>query len=209
VRLGGFQDVTIRLIAERLLNTSSTASHASRNTECEPVYIGSATNAARADGQTGDMALATPPKLPAPRDLSSHHLYYSPEHNPGSHELVRELAAVVSPKSRPQMGKGRSSSSGSGHESPTGTAAGHKKRGPRMKRRRRLVELTATDDLHRLGRCESMLLYLNGQTWARPAAEIAQLTSEVSRAMHLGVRVILAHEAPGARARLHAIGSYS
>jgi hypothetical protein len=52
---------------------------------------------------------------------------------------------------------------------------------------------TSVDDL---ARCDHMLLYLTGKTWTR-GAESAALGDELSKAMGLGVHILLAHEMSG------------
>ena len=56
--------------------------------------------------------------------------------------------------------------------------------------------LVVAQEPEQLERCECMLLYLNASTWTYGEAS-AQLAREVSHAMDLNVRLLLAHEMIG------------
>jgi len=53
-----------------------------------------------------------------------------------------------------------------------------------------------TDAVEHLSHCTAMLLYLNAQTWTRGDASDS-LAAEVQEALQSGVQVVLAHEMPG------------
>ena len=55
-----------------------------------------------------------------------------------------------------------------------------------------------TDDLKKLEECEHMLVHLDGETWTR-GSESDAFAHEVREAMRKGVHRLLAHEVPGAR----------
>ena len=62
----------------------------------------------------------------------------------------------------------------------------------------RLPPLRWTDDLEKLDECEHMLVHLDSTTWTR-GAESDALAHEICQAMRAGVHRLLAHEVPGAR----------
>ena len=57
---------------------------------------------------------------------------------------------------------------------------------------RKLMTLKHSTDRDELPRCEAMLVYLTGETWASAA-----FADEVEEAMQSGKRLLLAHEMPG------------
>jgi hypothetical protein len=57
------------------------------------------------------------------------------------------------------------------------------------------LSLSAATDTAALDRCEAMLVYLDGRTWTSGAATTA-FAEDVTRAMALGVRLLLTHEMP-------------
>ena len=69
-----------------------------------------------------------------------------------------------------------------------------------VKEARGLELLRWTDRIESLRHCESMLVYLNGRTFAERAGiglNAGSLAEDIQSAMRGGVRLILAHEAPG------------
>ena len=205
-RIGAFQDVTLRLIAERLLPPDHGATYIS--------------------GELIHKEVALPP----PRSDYDYHLYVSP-HNAGGLEYLEELSAWLAARGAAAHVAHRRGSAGAGHASavqldekskcntivveqsitstedevegrerlslaPVGAAAKFLK-GTKGRRRssqprasgqgRQSILPTeaqgmlvrATTRLDRLDRCESMLCFLNGKTWT------SGITSEVREAAGL------------------------
>ena len=138
-RIGHFQDVTMRLIAERLLPTEL---HRATTIDNE---IASHAN--------------EPRPMKKPGGKSRFHIYASPL-NPGALELVEEVA----------------SERGMQLNAPS--------------------SVLVTTEPALLGASEHFLLYLTAQTWTRGKAS-EELADEVTRAMDLGMNMLLAHEMPG------------
>jgi len=126
-RLGPMQDVTLRLIAERMMVEEI---HGTTYVQGELVQTRSV--------------------LRVPSAGHTFHLYCS-RHNAGAEALAVELAAA-----------------------------------------RKLTALKHSADRDELPRCEVMLVYLTGKTWASAA-----FADEVEAAMRSGKRLLLAHEMPG------------
>jgi len=196
-RIGIFQDVTMRLLAERLLHD--------------------------ADGTTyvdGELIWQTHKPLPPPKRKHIFHVCCS-EHNLGAFALMEELAEVQGfTLDLPDEGKGACGAFGefsSAVASPARASADSPARRSSADRRPSsagqepsfmgfLQEagqqlqgevLVVTKSIDSLAECDHLLLYLTSQTWTRGEAS-EELADEVLRAMDLGVHVMLAHEMPGA-----------
>jgi hypothetical protein len=169
--LGVFQDVTMRLIAER-------------------VVVPDAGGTTYVDRELGNQKLKT---LPPPS--AAYHVYCS-EANPGAVELITELASernlklVLSQTRAPHRSSRRPSLTDESRQWVN-----------KMLRRvtpDKDSALEATAKLSDLAKCDHMLLYLNAQTWTRGAASDV-LANEVSLAMDGGVHLLLAHESTSSR----------
>ena len=121
----------------------------------------------------GELANQPPPTLCPPAVANGFHVYAS-VHNPGAEELLREVAVTFG------VAVTRAAS-----EARPGAATARWKR------------LHVTSDGEAMPSCEHLLLFLNDATWTRGEAGSVQLAAEVTRAMHLGVHILLAHEMPG------------
>ena len=165
-RIGHFQSVTMRLIAERLLPDAAGTTYVD-----------------------GELISQQFQPLPPPRDKHTHHIYCS-EHNPGASALMTELAH--------QRGL---ASLGVTTRADQLTECDH-------------VLLYLTAQVRHLPRSPldlpsisprsptisllpwPSLLYSTSQTWTRgrPSAALAE---EITKALVLGVHVLLVHEIPG------------
>ena len=167
-RLLAFQDMTVRLLADRLLPEGH--------------------------GETfvrDEVAKRQPHMLPQHcTELGrSFHVYCSTSNNPGALELLVELAAAHELRLThepldvsPQAGEVRPMKLS---VSPRHESSGLSPR------------LHVSTSAYEVGASEHMLLYLNSQTWTRGEQQNAALADEVAHAMHVGTHVLLAHEMPG------------
>ena len=208
-RIGYFQDVTMRLIAERLLPG-----------DCAGTTI--------VDNELSSQTHGGLPKLGTELEF---HIYHSPL-NPGAYQLLQELAdarqfelaeqsissVVASMSSKSSRG---SSSFGAFSELSASLFNNSsqrlgKKLGQTLQRSCRSASrhasrmrskwiqsrsalpdmLFVTEDPAWLPKCEHMLLYLTSATWTR-GTDSAALAQQVMRAQDLGIHVLLAHEMPG------------
>lgn len=210
-RLTDFQNVTIRLICERVLHVAGT------------VYFGDLDQ--------------TRPKLQPPQHRLSYHIYCS-AHNARSLDIVTEVAAtldaevtrrryVAPPKEKPRhvaiapkrkvrsgndigdvfldaMGSSLDEVARAANTVVAGvqdvaanvqdaanTLAEESQVGHVKKSR-----LHVTRNARELAACEHMLLYLHRDTWTSGLTSAA-LAQEVKQAMDLGVHILLVHEMPG------------
>ena len=177
-RIGHFQDVTLRLIAERLLPDLDKAISLARQFTRAKSMKGSirraltrgrsggprttSTVADRSEaggpelGATfiqNEMAQQPTPEVPPPREGRRFHLYCS-RHNLGAAEYAREVAEKLG------------------------------------------LNLLITDEPKQLPLAEAVVVYLTSQTWTRGDSTEA-FAADVLRAMKRGVRLHLAHEMPG------------
>ena len=165
-RLGAFQTVTLRLIAERLMGHSGdqaspstwSPSGLSRRRVGSPSGLSRRRVGSRWQADVGG-AIYAPGELghlkasvPYVSGGATHHVYCSP-HNAGAAALMVELQT---PKH---------------------------------------VQLEMTSEMRELGGCKFFLVYLNSLTWTR-GAESAAFADEVRQAMVQGVELLLAHEMP-------------
>ena len=193
------QDVTLRLISERLLPKSK-----------GEVYI------------SGEL-IHDHVSLPPPREDYKHHVYISP-HNPGAAKFVAEISAWLSQANSEDGDGARQESIGSvaqkhqrgsssksmnariGRMHVSGTNASHPARGSCTKLQKTASSslkndggegsLRVTQNIEQIGQCESMLCYLTGLTWTQGAASNA-FSREVAIAFAKGVPLLLVHEMPG------------
>lgn len=178
-RIGHFQDVTMRLIAERLLPAGAAGS----------TYV--------------DNEVISRKRRPLPPPQRTFHVYCS-ELNPGAAALLDEVALALgmtlSREAQAYEHKHKHKHSGSNRSSLILSSA----RASRFIGSGRASTaasdehdvLAVTDDFENLATCDHMLLYLTSQTWTRGAASDA-LADEIATAMDLGVHVLLAHEMIG------------
>jgi len=192
-RLGIFQDVTLRQIADATLQATLPDTQGKTYLQGELVS-----------------QMAEVLKRPS----SSYHIYKS-QHNPGVDELLKELATwsgtkMVSTPTRRQASMAHL-------PSPTGSPD------PRRSVRRDIGEeessvvrirkgvsslvgnigaklksqpLRVASSPDQLAECDHFLCYLNGRTWTSGETSAA-FASEVLRAMNEGVHLLLVHEMPG------------
>ena len=130
IHAGAFQDVTLRLIAERLLP----------GRHCRTFV-------------QGELSQLRPCWHEHPRYDCRYHAFCSP-HNSGASALLGEVSKTFA----------------------------------------RVIKVTTESDS--LEACESMIVYLNAQTWTSGATSAA-FAADVERAMTLGVHLLLAHEMIG------------
>ena len=197
-----FQNVTLKLVAARLLPTSRILK-ASRT---------KGTRLTRATGVAAQVDLCAgiyfsgersqlhhKPHVLLPGKGKRFHLFVS-DYNPGAASFVRELEAYLSSKLGKDGGAGAGSSSkgllatskaeleaylsgrlGKDRGAGAAGAGGSSK------------ELLATSKVECLLECEYMLLMLNAKTWRSDS----QIAAHVARAMVEKVPLLLVHEAPG------------
>jgi len=212
-RIGHFQDVTMRLIAERLLlhGCGLEKQFTPRPGEHEAGWQGST---------YVDRELISMPVRPLPPALGTFHVYCS-NLNPGAMTLMTEVAgerglslfkdgesvaqnATTSHVEVTRLKHGTMSSSEgriSRQKSPTRQLS----RWSRMGAHRDRPELHTTTELESLADCDHMLLYLTSQTWTRGQAS-ERLGTEVLQAMNSDVHVLLAHEMTGVGGQEHRFG---
>jgi len=166
-RIGHFQDITMRLIAERLLGADAAGA----------TYV--------------DSEIVSKKLKPLPPPAATFHIYCS-ELNLGAAELMAEVADKRGFKLKVVEREAREDSRR--RSSHTIAVEAIAKEFSSGKKRDELLLMTS--NASRLGECSHMLLYLNGQTWTHGVASTA-LGKELMVAMDLGVDVLLAHEMPG------------
>jgi len=181
-RIGHFQQVTMRLIAERLLPAAAGKTYLS----CEIIH-----------------QKRTP--LALPKGHNAYHVYIS-DLNPGADELIEEVAkqsGFTLELSEPA----RSHSPTRGERAARAvakltaearrarrSARGHPTSGTAQASNYGVLHATTSHD--DVAKCSHMLLYLTSQTWTREAS--GALAAELMTAMDIGVHILLAHEMPGA-----------
>ena len=177
IRLSALQDVTLRLIAERLLPKGH--GH---------VYM---------DGELRQQRLRMRP----PAAGKPYHIYISP-HNPGAGELIEALHEEFDHAhgSLPASSKEREPREGtrpgsldrlpvlarSLTSSLTGSLSGSRQGGVQW-----------TSDEAEMEVAAQMLVYLNGRTWVSWHDDDDAFANEVGRAIRRGIPLLLAHEMPG------------
>jgi len=167
-RIGTFQDVTMRLLAERLLEDVAGCT-----------YV---------DGELISHKLKA--LLP-----HKYHICCS-EHNPGALALMQELSEKRGFTLQQLSQALPESASSAPHQH--GVGMGGFLRAKRTESKEYMENtLLVTTNAHRVADCDHMLLYLTSLTWTRGDMSKA-LAVEVGQAMDLGVHVMLAHEMPGA-----------
>lgn len=174
-RIGCFQDVTMRLIAEAILPATL---HGKMYVQGELIH------------QRPDLGL--------PNGDASFHLYCSP-HNPGAAELVTELADAHNLK----LGMGDAGLVELGlNEMSVGPLSRGKRATSHTARRKHKASgntcspLLASTEKSDVPRCQQFLVYLTGETWTG-GERSANLAIEVKEAMDAGTPLLLAHEMPG------------
>lgn len=173
-RLAAFQDVTLRLVAERLLlhlerRTQSAEPPAPRRLHSGSTYM---------QGEQGSAFIALRPPN------QSRHVYCSP-FNPGASQLVAEIANQHQqpiPVLRRDVGEGTWQKM-SVYTAVTSTS-------------RAKAALYMSDDIDDLAKCDKMLVYLNGLTWLEDGSS-RSLAAEVSQALRDNIPLLLCHEMPG------------
>ena len=209
------QDVTLRLIAERLLPDSEGQVYISGELINEETSLPLPRSAYTKGGHSYPLPYA-------------YHLYVSP-HNPGAIEFTNEMTEWLKKgflkgeetrASRSSAGSrktGSRSSAGSLRQSrkttvgTEGAASRNSREENRVRSRTRSSISLSSKALRLLGasdgiqvtevfeeieQCESMLCYLNGLTWTR-GAESDALSREIAAAFAKGVPLLLVHEMPG------------
>jgi len=177
-RIGHFQDVTMRLIAERIMSDAVAAQEAAAKrvgllNRKGPQFVPDSTYV------DGDLISKKLKPLPSPQIL--HHVYCS-DSNPGATALMHEVAEARGFEVQTT--------------GPDGSSVQRTVRITRMSRTRRTASLLKmTTRAADLGGCDHMLLYLNSQTWTRGQASAA-LADELLDALDRNVHVLLAHEMP-------------
>ena len=187
-RLTDFQNVTIRLVCERLLRTGGT------------VYYGELSRER--------------PRLQPPQHRLSYHMYCS-AHNARALDIVTEVAATLDAKltrtryiappkekesrfgrwnTRDLRNSRRNTRDITEAFSAVANAANALTQGDDEPVKKSQIHVTR--DARQLAACEHMLLYLHRETWTS-GPKSAALALEVKQAMALGVHVLLVHEMPG------------
>jgi hypothetical protein len=169
--LGIFQDVTMRLIAERLLYDAAGTT-----------YV---------DGELISRKLRA---LPPPQMKHKYHVCCS-ERNPGALGLVTELSEQ---RGIPMQLESPVAPLVEGLVQPIASLVQPRTRTRSRRRRAHAETLCVTTNVDRLAECDHLLLYLTSLTWTRGEASEA-LAGEVMRAMDLGVHVLLTHESESPR----------
>jgi len=186
-RIGHFQDVTMRLIAERMLDSG-----------CLPQQGEGVAGTTYVDRELTAEKLG---QLAPPR--SSYHVYCS-NNNPGAAALMQELASDRGMKLRREVSIGRQASTGAVAKASVLVRSASE---GALEARRRLVgrrqtneaaknELRVTTSPGSLTESDHMLLYLTSKTWTQGKTSDA-LGREVMEAMEKEVHVLLAHEMTG------------
>ena len=138
-----------------------------------------------------------PRPLPRPSNANKYHVCCSTT-NPGALALMEELAKNrkwTLCKDGGQRRRRASSAAGRAiHRYRSGLGA---MLGARDERDGKSNQLLVTTSVADLGDCDHLLLYLTAETWTRGDEATAILAAEISRAMDMGVHVLLAHEMPG------------
>ena len=191
-RIGHFQAVTMRLIAERLLPADLSGQ----------TWI---------DGEL--IAKGNKPLKPPQRDGHRYHLYCSDAHNPGCVEVARELARVqgyrfVLNSVGGQDGAGPLAEGSLADGFEQTLSVGNSLMGLSNLSTDNWIasqgELRVTTDVGQLQQCAHMMLFLTDRTWTRGEEASDALTGELLRAIELQVHVLLAHEMPGVEKGRHA-----
>ena len=164
-----YQNVTLRLIAERLLPSRSIPSAAIGQLGSSP---------SRPLTYFPDNALRQPLKaLRLPQHECAYHLFYS-RHNRYAQEVVEEMQAMLH-----AMGEGDKGSGGGG------VGGGGGGRGMSLR-------VTTDEAQLRAGSCERCLVLLNGDTWA--GQEGVRFKRALQLAVSVDVDLLMLHEGPSA-----------
>lgn len=175
-RIGSFQDVTMRLVAQRLLADTPNAAVLDN----KPTMV-------------QDEVSHEKPEIMTPDNGKQYHLYCS-QQNPGALALIKEVAAAMGMKvdsDEVNPLKERSQSARGGNFK---RRIGFRK--AETHDRKPTGELYVTTRLENIADCEHMLLYLDGTTWTSKGKS-TELGNEVEEAMDADVHLLLAHEMPG------------
>jgi len=167
-RIGHFQDVTMRLIAERLLGEDAAGT----------TYV---------DRELISLEERIPPLRPPRGRHSAFHIYCSPL-NPGALDLLREVGRergfTVRLDSPPSLAAAGGSDGAAAADALADAAESN--------------VLFVTTDRAKMPRCDHMLLYLTALTWTRGSDVSEQLAEELAEAMALeDTAILLCHEMPG------------
>ena len=215
-RLGHFQDVTLRLIGERLLpemNAGSSegaapifktlgeavvsvddpvAAAATRTFADETGFV----HKLRLTYVAGEVVNKDQKDLPPPRDDNRYHVYCSPN-NVGALELLEEMCKARGLQLKmcavddDETPKARPSSF-----AKVKRAATVQFKVPEPKQKGEPASLYVTMSIEDLPECDHMLVYLNGKTWTSGDIS-ASFAEEVASAMDARVGTVLAHEMIG------------
>ena len=158
-RLGHFQDVTIRLIAERLAPDAAGCTYVDRELIQEPLEA-----------------------LVAPAGERKHHICYS-ESNPGAAELLSELAATHgfslggASESHDSESHGSKSQASKPHGSKSRVSKSHGRLSRLTLGAKRTSTLYVTSNIHEFASSDHFLLYLTAQVRVACRAAARMLTT--------------------------------
>jgi len=170
-RIGHFQDVTLRLIAERCLDPG-----------------GGAAGTTYVDGE-----ILNQKRMPLRPPERRFHVFCSP-HNLGALDVMIEVSRKYCLAMEHDMAKVATAMSETTAPAPAPASAPAPV--PINAINSASSHLQVTTDFDRVSECNHMLLYLNGKTWTRPF-ESAQLAQELMWAIDSDVHVLLVHEMQG------------
>jgi len=180
-RIGAFQDVTLRCIAERLLPDGHGRTYLQREIVHEKIVL-------------------QPP-------TKGYHVYCS-QKNEGAMQLMQEFASdrgltlKLAPSRLTTSGRRSSTDSDRQSVSTRRTSAeawrlcSRSRSDQKTRPHVQSTTLHVTQDIDKLGECDCMLVYLTSQTWTNAEAS-SMLGSEVGSAMDAPVSLLLTHEMPG------------
>jgi len=194
-RIGAFQDVTLRLVAARIIqsnvasgpecSSSTSALALSAPASClsrmPALALSAATSRNDANDSNDDVFVQgelanQQPSLREP--MGTFHVYCS-EHNLGALALMGELATVMNLGLQVNAVKQRT------------------RQQERSSSSQQLDQLRVSSEVAALHICDNMLVYLNDQTWTRGDSGSVQLAADVHEAMDAGASLLLAHEMVG------------
>jgi hypothetical protein len=186
-RIGAFQDVTLRLIATRIIQSNEICK---KEVSTPAFSFSAATSRSSADGGKdsvfvqGELANQRP-SLRKP--VGDFHIYCS-EHNPGSMALMTELSNTMGLglhiDAVKQQTRQRRRTPMTAWSTSRALTAG-------------LDKLYVSSEIAALHKCDNMLVYLDDQTWTRGESGSDQFVADVHQAMDAGVPLLLAHEMVG------------
>ena len=193
-RFGHFQDVTMRLIAERLLPEPA------RVTSPRFALVGGGSEITDAGGGgwtyvDRELLGQSLQPLPPPKDGCMFHVFCS-DHNPGAAALMADVAKERGMTVHVSGSGNARNPLVSAFSSFSMKAQMFFAKARKSKKKATAVPLLCTSTLHRMELCEHYLLYLTSETWTRGEAS-AELAAEVKAAMDAGLHILLAHEMPG------------